>query len=98
MGTIRQTGKETGMKWCIFVNRRCYGEDCVGWTRENCFVYQLLPVAKSDAQMQTELNWFTHEPSKATEENLSESINHQLNFFDELERLITQKNLDYRNM
>ena len=98
MGTIRQSGKDVGMKWCIFVNRRCCGEDCMGWIKENCFVYLLLPAAKSDAQMQTELDWFTYEPSKATEEKLSESINHQLNFFDELERLIIQKNFDYRNM
>jgi predicted phosphoadenosine phosphosulfate sulfurtransferase len=70
----------------------------MGWIRENCFVYLLLPVAKSDAQMQTELDWFTYEPSKATEENLPGSINHQLNFFDELERLITQKNFDYENI
>lgn len=86
------------MKWCIFVNRRCYGEDCMGWIRENCFVYLLLPVAKSDAQMQTELDWSTCEPSKITEEILSESINPQLNFFDELERLITRKNFDYKNI
>jgi hypothetical protein len=86
------------MKWCIFVNRRCYGEDCMGWIRENCFVYLLLPVAKSDAQMQTELDWSTYEPSKITEEILSESTDHQLNFFDELERLITQKNFDYKKI
>jgi len=94
MGTVKQRGKDAGMKWCIFVNRRCCGEDCMGWIKENCFVYQLLPVAKSDAQMQTELDWFTYGSSKATEENLSESFNHQLNFFDELERLITRKNFD----
>ena len=96
MGTIRQTGKETGMKWCIFVNRWCYGEDCMGWIRENCFVYLLLPVAESDAHMQTELDWSKYESSKTTEDNLSENINHQLTFFDELERLITQRNFVYK--
>lgn len=95
-GTIGQTEKDIVMKWCIFVNRRCYGEDCMGWIRENCFVYLLLPVARNDAQMQTELDWSKYESSKTPEESLSESVNDQLTFFDDLERLITQKNCDYQ--
>ncbi|HET6461243.1 MAG TPA: hypothetical protein VFG29_10725 [Syntrophales bacterium] len=68
----------------------------MGWIRENCFVYLLLPVARNDAQMQTELDWSKYESSKTPEESLSESVNDQLTFFDDLERLITQKNCDYQ--
>ncbi len=68
----------------------------MGWIREYCFVHLLLPVARRDALMQTELDWSKYELSKAIEENLSESNNDQLTFFDELERLIIQKNLDYK--
>jgi len=70
------------MKWCIFVNRRCYGEDCMGWIREKCFVYQLLPAADSDKHMQTELDWSKYESSTITEENSSERNDQQSTFFD----------------
>ena len=86
------------MKWCIFVNRRCYGEDCMGWIRENCFVYLLLAVTHNGAHMQTELDWSKYEMSKMAEENSSERSDHQLAFFDELEMLITQKNFDYKKI
>jgi hypothetical protein len=86
------------MKWCIFVNRRCYGEDCMGWIRENCFVYLLLPVADSDKHIQSELDWSKYEASKMTEENSSERKDHQLTFFDELERLIIQKHSEHKKM
>ena len=86
------------MKWCIFVNRRCHGEDCMGWIRENCFVYLLLPVTDSDKHIQTELDWSKYEPSKIAEENSSERNDHQLTFFDELERLIIQKHSEYKNL
>jgi hypothetical protein len=86
------------MKWCIFVNRRCYGEDCMGWTKENCFVYLLLPVADSDKEMQTELDWSKYDPSTITEENSSQRTDHQLTFFDELERLIIQKHSEHKNL
>ena len=69
----------------------------MGWTRENCFVYLLLPVADSD-NIQTELDWSKYEPSKMTEENSSERSDHQLTFFDELERLIIQKHSEYKKM
>jgi hypothetical protein len=86
------------MKWCIFVNRRCHGEDCMGWIRENCFVYLLLPVADSDKHIQTELDWSKYESSKMTEENASERNDQQLTFFDELERLIIQKHSEYKKL
>ena len=86
------------MKWCIFVNRRCYGEDCMGWIKGNCFVYLLLPVAGSDKQMQTELDWSKYESSTITEEGSSQRTDHQLTFFDELERLIIQKHSEYKKM
>ena len=86
------------MKWCIFVNRRCYGEDCMGWIRENCFVCLLLPVVDSDEHIQTELDWSKYEPSTITEENSSERNDQQLTFFDELERLIIQKHSEYKKL
>ena len=70
----------------------------MGWIRENCFVYLLLPVADSEKHIQTELDWSKYEPSKMTEENSSERNDHQVTFFDELERLITQKNFDYKKI
>jgi hypothetical protein len=86
------------MKWCIFVNRRCYGEDCMGWIRENCFVYLFFTVAESDVHMQTELDWSKYELSKMAEDNSSERSVRQATFFDELETLITQKNFDYKKI
>jgi len=77
------------MKWCIFVNRRCYGEDCMGWFRENCFVYQLLPEIPVDVHLQTEMDW-SHE-SRKEEDSSPEGSDDQLTFLDELERLIAQK-------
>ncbi|MGZ6237255.1 MAG: hypothetical protein ACXWMJ_08045 [Syntrophales bacterium] len=74
------------------------GEDCMGWIRENCFVYLSLPVADSDKHIQTELDWSKYEPSKSTEENSSERSDHQLTFFDELEKLITQKHSEHKKL
>jgi hypothetical protein len=70
----------------------------MGWIRENCFVYLLLPVADSDIHIQTELDWSEHEPSKTTEENSSERSDHQLTFFDELEKLIIQRHSEYKKL
>jgi len=74
------------MKWCIFVNRRCYSEDCMGWVEGTCFVHKLLPGARSDAPEQAELDWSYESLGKG--ESLSE---HQLTFLDELEKLIAEK-------
>jgi hypothetical protein len=70
----------------------------MGWIRENCFVYLLLPVVDSDRHIQTELDWSKYEPSKMTEANSFERSDHQLTFFDELERLIIQKHSEYKKL
>jgi hypothetical protein len=70
----------------------------MGWIKENCFVFLLLPVADSDKHIQTELDWSKYEPSKIAEEKSSERNDHQLTFFDELERLILQKHSEYKNL
>jgi hypothetical protein len=70
----------------------------MGWIRENCFVYLLLPVADRDKHIQTELDWSKYEPSKMTEEDSSERIDHQLTFFDDPERLISQKHYEYKKL
>ncbi len=68
----------------------------MGWIKENCFVHLLLPVARSDWHMQTELDWSKYESPRTTEQNLPEGFNDQLTFLDELERLITHKNFDHK--
>ncbi len=80
------------MKWCVFVNRRCYGDDCVGWVKDNCFIYLLLPNNYSNKQLQTELDWSKYELLKAGDYNLMNNSDEQLSFLDELERLIAQNN------
>ncbi|HVO66339.1 MAG TPA: hypothetical protein VMT12_07650 [Syntrophales bacterium] len=86
------------MKWCIFVNRRCCGNDCVGWINDNCFIYLLLPIDYSDKQLQTEFDWSKYESLKASGHNLLKNGDAQLSFLDELERLIAQKNISNRKM
>jgi hypothetical protein len=81
------------MKWCVFVNRRCNGDDCVGWVKDNCFIYLLLPHDYSNKQLQTEFDWSKYELLKASEYNLIQNSDEQLSFLDELERLITQRNI-----
>jgi hypothetical protein len=80
------------MRWCIFVDRRCYGEDCVGWMNDNCFIYLLLPGDHSDKHLQAEFDWSRYESFKKGEGVLSENNDHQLSFLDELEKLIIHKN------
>jgi len=80
------------MKWCVFVNRRCNGDDCVGWVKDNCFIYLLLPNNYSNKQLQTELDWSKYELLKAGDDNLMNNSDEQLSFLDELERLIAQNN------
>jgi len=78
------------MKWCIFVNRRCCGEDCSGWVRDNCFIHLLLPNDYNDKKLQPELDWSKYESSEAAGHNLMENSDDQLSFLDEIERLIAQ--------
>jgi hypothetical protein len=78
------------MKWCIFVNRRCCGEDCSGWVRDNCFIHLLLPNDYNDKKLQAELDWSKYESSRTAGHNLMENSDDQLSFLDEIERLIAQ--------
>jgi hypothetical protein len=86
------------MRWCIFVDRRCYGEDCVGWINDNCFIYLLLPAKHSDESLQTEFDWSRYESFKTGEGGLSENSDHQLSFLDELEKLIIHKNTHFKKI
>ena len=86
------------MKWCIFVNRRCCGEDCSGWVKDNCFIYLLLPADYSGKELQTAFDWSKHESFGRPQNDMPEKIDDQLSFFDELERLIIQKTYDYKKM
>lgn len=81
------------MKWCVFVNRKCNGDDCVGWVKDNCFIYLLLPNDYSNKQLQTEFDWSKYELLKADDYNLMKNSDEQLSFLDELERLIAQNNI-----
>jgi hypothetical protein len=81
------------MKWCVFVNRRCNRNDCVGWVKDNCFIYSLLPIDYSNKQLQTEFDWSNYEFLKTSEHNLMKNSDEQSSFLDELERLITQNNI-----
>lgn len=85
-------GKESDMKCCIFVDRRCYGNDCVGWIKENCFIDLLLPNDYSDKQSQTEFDWSKYESLKAASHDTLKNSNDQLSLIDELEKLIAKQN------
>ena len=86
------------MKWCVFVDRRCCGDDCVGWINDNCFIHLLLPNDYSDKQLQTEFDWSRYESLKVAGHNLMKNSDDQLSFLDELERLIAQKNISHKKM
>jgi hypothetical protein len=86
------------MKWCIFVDRRCYGEECIGWKKDNCFIYLLLPGDHSDKHLQTEFDWSRFESIKRDEDDLSGNNDHQLSLLDELEKLIVQKNNNFNKI
>ncbi|MEN6319527.1 MAG: hypothetical protein ABFD82_12320 [Syntrophaceae bacterium] len=86
------------MKWCIFVDRRCYGEECVGWIKDNCFIYLLLPGAVTDKQLQAEFDWSQLESYKMGEDDLSGNGDTQISFLDELEKLIVHKNSNFREI
>jgi len=84
------------MKWCVFVDRRCCGEDCVGWIKDNCFIYSLFPTGYSDGQTQTEFDWSKFESMETVDYNLRANSDRQLSFLDELEKLIIQKTSAYK--
>jgi len=80
------------MKWCMFANRRCCREDCVGWIHDNCFIFLLLPFEDNYGQQQTEFNWLKHEVSDIDVNDSPIYGDDQLSFLDELEKQITRRN------
>ena len=78
------------MKWCIFVNRRCYGDDCVGWIKDSCFIYSLLPNDYRDKQLQTEIDWSKYESLEGTGNNSPKETDGQMSFLDDIETLIVR--------
>jgi len=86
------------MRWCIFVDRRCYGEDCTGWINDNCFIYLLLTVNHKDKQLQAEFDWSRYESFNIGDGDSSENSDHQLSFLDELEKLIIHKNSHFKKI
>jgi hypothetical protein len=86
------------MKWCIFADRRCYGEECVGWVQDNCFIYLLLPGTHTDRQLQGEFDWSRFESYKKGGDDLLGNGDSQLSFLDELENLIVHKNSNFKKM
>jgi hypothetical protein len=81
------------MKWCIFVNRRCCGDDCVGWVNDNCFIHLLLPHDYTHKQLQTEFDWSKYELLQEDEHSSLTNSDSQLSLIDELEMLIVKKNI-----
>jgi len=82
------------MKLCMFANRRCCGEDCVGWIHNNCFIFLLLPVDYSSTQHQTEFDWSKYGSSDTDGNDLPRNRDDQLSLLDELEKQIARKNFD----
>ncbi len=79
------------MRWCIFVNRICCGDDCVGWIEDGCFVYLLLSDRYREKQLQTEIDWTKYESLELTSKNSLKESDDQMSFLNELEKLITQQ-------
>jgi len=82
------------MKWCMFVDRRCCGEECAGWIHNNCFIFLLLPSDYRSRQLQTEFNWSHYGLSDTNEIDSPVYRDDQLSFLDELEKQITRKKID----
>lgn len=82
------------MKWCMFANRRCCGEDCVGWINDNCFVFLLLPFDYSNRQRQTEFDWSKYGFSDTDQRDSPKNGDDQLSLLDELEKQISRKKFD----
>jgi len=80
------------MKWCMFANRRCCREECVGWIHDNCFVFLLLPSDYSYNQQQTEFDWLKFTLSDTHAHDSSRNRDDQLSLLDELEQQIARKN------
>ena len=80
------------MKWCIFVNRRCYGEDCSGWVKDNCFIYLLLPFDHGDKHEQIEFDWSKYGLSDTDATDSPRNRDYQLSLLEELEKQIAGGN------
>jgi hypothetical protein len=80
------------MKWCMFADRRCCREDCVGWIGDNCFIFLLLPFDYRDAPQQTEFDWSKHGLSDTDMSDSAIYRDDQLSFLDALERQIARRN------
>lgn len=80
------------MKWCMFANRRCCKEDCVGWIHDRCFIFLLLPREYSDTHRQEEFDWPEHRMSDTNGNDSPIYRDDQLSFLDELERQIARRN------
>ena len=80
------------MKWCMFADRKCCGEDCVGWIGDNCFIFLLLPFDYRDAPQQTEFDWSKHGLSDTDMGDSAIYRDEQLSFLDALERQIARRN------
>ncbi len=78
------------MKWCMFANRRCCGEECTGWISDNCFVFLLLPFDYGYGQ-QREFNWSKYALQDADANDSTKDNDDQLSFLDELERQIARR-------
>ncbi len=65
---------------------------------DNCFIYLLLPADYSGKELQTEFDWSKYESLGRPQTDMSEKSDDQPSFFDELERLIIQKNYGYKKM
>jgi len=78
------------MKWCIFVNRRCCGENCSGWVKDNCFIYLLLPADYSREGLQAEFDWSKYESLGRPQTDMPGKSNPQLSLWDEIEKLIVE--------
>ena len=80
------------MKCCMFANRRCCREDCVGWINDNCFVFLLLPFDYSNKQQQTEFDWSKYGLSDTDANDSQRNRDYQLSLLDELEKQIAGRN------
>jgi hypothetical protein len=80
------------MKLCMFADRRCCGDECVGWINDNCFIFLLLPFDYSYKQQQAEFDWLKYRQSDTGANDSLRNRDYQLTLLDELEEQITQGN------
>ena len=66
--------------------------------KDNCFIFLLLGVDYNGKELQTAFEWSKHESFEKPQNDMSEESDHQLSFFDEIEKLIVQRNYDHKKM